>query len=99
MHPLNIPFDSFPNDIHPPYDRGKLPTRDQVSEMLGSIKEHTHRAYGSMPDDESLEKRDKPHVPLGALAYALAHGRQHLGQLAQLLKEADITPPKWYPLR
>ncbi len=97
-HLLNIPSDSFPNDICPPYDRAKTPTPDEVSAMLAGVKKHTREVYGSMGDDEFLAKRDRPHVPLGALTYALAHGRQHLGQLAQILKENDITPPGWYPL-
>ncbi len=29
--------------------------------------------------------------------YALAHGRHHAGELAQILKEYGVKPPPWYP--
>ena len=97
-HLLNIPREDFTNTTYPPYDRSRLPTKEQVLEMLSGIKDYTTRVYSSMPDDEFLEKRDKPHVPLGAAAYALGHGRHHIGQLAQVLKENGVTPPAWYPI-
>ncbi len=98
-HLFNIPSGAFPDDLSPPYERAKTPSQDQVLKTLDGIRRYTKQVYGSMPDDEYLEKRGKPHVPLGAVAYALAHGRHHLGQLTQVLRANGVAPPKWYPLR
>lgn len=98
-HLLNIPEDRMPGNIYPDYRRDKMLTHEQVLGILADIRTYTTEVYGTMPNDEYLNKGDKPFEPLGAVMYTIAHTRHHLGQLVQILKEHSIKPPAWYPLR
>jgi len=97
-HLLNIPIERTPHNIYPDYGCDRMLTKAQVLDLLTDIRAHVAEVYAPMPNEEYLSMGDKPHVPLGAVMYTIAHTRHHLGQLTQLLKENGVSPPKWYPI-
>jgi DinB family protein len=96
-HLLRVPEEARPSDLGMgEYERAVLPSRAAVLKLLAEIREYA-RAHYPQPLREELGL-GKPDV-VGRITYTLVHTRQHMGQLTQLLKEHDIAPSQWYPIR
>jgi len=97
-HLLNIPEGELPaNPVRDNYNRDSVPSKEQLLGFLDGIRHHSTSQYGRMANDDYLSKKQAPFEPIGTVIYTIAHTRQHMGQLIQILKENGITPPKWYP--
>ena len=97
-HLLDIPEDELPANPAPGhYSRDCVPSKEQLLAFLDGIRSYSTSHHGQMANDGYLSKRQAPFQPIGMVIYTIAHTRQHMGQLVQILKENGTAPPKWYP--
>lgn len=97
-HLLNVPENEPPpNPVIGDYSRDNLPAKEAMLAVLAGIRSYTADVYGRMTNDAYLSKGDSPSEPIGRLLYTIAHTRQHLGELVQILRADGIAPPTWYP--
>jgi hypothetical protein len=97
-HLLRIDTKDLPHNIPPDYGPEKTIKAEQVLALLGDIRAYARGSYAEMPDAEYLAEDDHGQTPLGRMMYALAHTRHHYGQFVQMLRDAGVEPPGWYPL-
>jgi hypothetical protein len=97
-HLLRVPFDAMPHNVFPDYGKGIEISQQQVLDILSDIRHQCRARYRDMTDEDYLTPDDKGMVPISRVMYALAHTRQHYGQLVQILRENGIDAPDWYPL-
>ena len=97
-HLLRVPLDRMPHNVVPDYGEGIDISREQVLGILEDIREDCCDRYREMSDTEYLTPDEGGALPIGRVMYALAHTRQHYGQLVQILREHGLDDPPWYPL-
>jgi hypothetical protein len=97
-HLLDVPENEPPdNPVIGNYTRDNLPTKEALLAVLNGIRSYSDGVYGCMTDDAYLSKGEAPSEPIDRIIYAIAHTRQHLGEMVQILREHRIGPPTWYP--
>jgi hypothetical protein len=80
----------------------QLPTKEQAREYLQDMVEKAEAWLGGMDDSELLSPEEAfpwtGTTVMGRALYALAHCRQHLGEINAELRRRDLPRIKWRTL-
>lgn len=80
----------------------QLPTKEQAKEYLKDMMEKAEAWLGGMDDSELLSREEAfpwtGTAVMGRVLYALAHCRQHLGEINAELRSRDLPRIKWRTL-